>query len=85
MAGSARLRDRRAMGLKGSATISAPDTATSPSCRLGPGVEKSISSSSGAVFAGDLLLPVLRFRSSSKLGMAFGGVKGTVGFRIDLI
>ena len=36
-----------------------------------------------APFAGDLPLPVLLFRSSSKLGMAFGGVKGIVGFSMD--
>jgi hypothetical protein len=36
-----------------------------------------------APFAGDLPLPVLLFRSSSKLGMGFGGVKGIVGFNID--
>jgi hypothetical protein len=78
--------DRRAIGLNGSTTVSAPDNDTSlPSCLLGPGVEKSIKSSSAAFFVGDFPFPVLRFRSSSNVGMALGGVKGIVGFKIDLI
>lgn len=49
----------------------------------GPGVEKSIRRSSMGAFAGDLPFPVLLFRSSSKLGMAFGGVRGIVGLSMD--
>jgi hypothetical protein len=50
--------------------------------RMGPGVEKSIKSSS--ILPGDLLLTVLRFvRSSSNVGMTLGGVKGTTGLRMD--
>ena len=76
----------RLIGLKGSATLSAPVIAIwLPSCLFGPGVEKSISRSSAAPLVGDLPFPVLRFRNSSKDGIAFGGVSGIVGFRIDLI
>lgn len=54
---------------------------------LGPGVEKSIKSSSPAFFLGDLFgpFPVPCFRLASKDGIACGGVSGTLGFKIDLI
>lgn len=51
--------------------------------RLGPGVEKSINNASALFLAGDCFV-VLFCRSSSKVGIVFGGVKGTVGFKIDL-
>jgi hypothetical protein len=74
------------MGLKGSATFSTPDKEISPlSSLLGAGVEKSIRRSSAPCLLGDLPLPVLRFRSSSNVGIALGGVRGMVGLRIDLI
>jgi Na+/H+ antiporter NhaB len=62
-----------------------PVTGTAP--RLGAGVEKSIRSSSPASVFGDflVLLLALLLRDSSKVGMALGGVRGMVGFRIDLI
>lgn len=73
------------VGLKGSSTVSAPVMGTSALCRPGPGVEKSIRSSSPA-FAGDRGLDVLRLvRNSSKDGITLGGVRGMLGFRIDLI
>lgn len=71
------------MGLKGSCDAPCSLTETRDAAFEGPGVEKSIRRSSTAAFAGDLPLPVLLFRSSSKLGIAFGGVKGIVGFSID--
>ena len=74
------------IGLNGSGMVSAPVTGTLPFLRAGPGVEKSISMSSPVIaFAGYSDLPVLRLRNSSKVGMTFGGVKGTVGFSMDLI
>lgn len=78
--------DRRIIGLNGSATFSVPAIEVSaPSCRLGPGVEKSINRSSAPCLLGDLPFPVLRFRNSSKVGIAFGGVSGIEGFRMDFI
>jgi len=71
------------MGLNGSCESPRSLTDARPAIYEGAGVEKSISRSSTAPFAGDLPLPVLFFRSSSKLGMAFGGVRGIVGFSID--
>jgi hypothetical protein len=79
---------RLAIGLNGSATFSAPVIDISPpSCLFGPGVEKSMRSSSAPCLAGDLPFPfpVLRFRNSSNVGIDLGGVRGTVGFKIDLI
>ena len=77
---------RLAIGLNGSATFSAPVIEISaPSCLLGPGVEKSMRSSSAPCLAGDRPFPVLLFRSSSKVGIDLGGVRGTEGFKIDLI
>ena len=46
-------------------------------------MEKSISSSSADLDAGDFALLVLFFRNSSNVGMALGGVSGIVGLRID--
>lgn len=77
---------RRAIGLNGSKASSVPENELSPPlCLLGPGVEKSMRSSSAFGLAGDFPLPVLRFRSSSKVGIAFGGVRGIAGLRMDLI
>ena len=72
-----------AIGLNGSCEPPISLTETRAVVFEGPGVEKSIRRSSTVPFAGDLPLPVLLFRNSSKLGIAFGGVKGIVGFRID--
>lgn len=75
-----------AMGLNGSATCSEPSIGIPPRfCMFGPGVEKSMRSSSAPFFAGDFPFPVLLLRNSSNEGIAFGGVKGIVGLRIDLI
>ena len=75
------------MGLNGSRTFSAPAIATefALSLLVGAGVEKSMSKSSEPDFPGDLFLflPVLRLCVSSKVGIALGGVRGTVGFSID--
>jgi len=78
--------DLRAIGLKGSKASSVPEIDRSaPFCVLGPGVEKSMRSSSGFCLPGDLPLPVLRFLSSSNVGIALGGVSGIAGLRMDLI
>lgn len=78
--------DFRAIGLKGSRTSSVLEIERSaPFCMLGPGVEKSMRSSSAFCLLGDLPLPVLRFLSSSNVGIAFGGVSGIAGLRMDLI
>ena len=75
-----------AAGLNGSAALSwfANDGLTEIKFVVGAGVEKSMRSSLPAL-EGDFDFAVLRLRSSSKLGMFLGGVKGTDGFRIDLI
>lgn len=76
----------RAIGLNGSRASSVPESEVSaPFCLFGPGVEKSMRSSSAFCLLGDLPLPVLRFRSSSNVGIAFGGVSGIAGLRMDLI
>ena len=73
------------MGLNGSARASAPGIVSlGRASRLGPGVEKSMSKSSGAFRAGDLAFVLLFLCNSPNEGIAFGGVKGMLGLRIDL-
>lgn len=73
----------RVTGLKGFDRLSVPVIGAAD-C-TGPGVEKSMSRPSAGFFPGDLDFPLvgLRLRDVSKDGMTFGGVRGTVGFRID--
>ena len=77
------------MGLNGSRTFSTPPIGPRTACvlALGAGVEKSMRRSPASFLVGDfpLLLPVLLLRVSSKVGIAFGGVRGIAGFKMDLI
>ena len=78
----------RVIGLNGSTTFSVPATGRVAEFVVidGAGVEKSIRSSSPCLLGDfDDPLPELLLRVSSKLGIAFGGVRGIVGFRIDLM
>lgn len=74
----------RAIGLKTSTMFSVPGfKVPDPGSRLGAGVEKSMSRSSGPSFAGDFAFPVLFLRNVSNEGITFGGVSGTAGFSMD--